>query len=304
MINLRRLILATCLSCLLPGTIFADAPVVDESENFALNDQYAANDQHHQTNRNNDLEYGDEQPLAHETPHAAGSGDNASLLNQVKSLQQEVQELRGQLEVQSHDLKVLQDQQLSYYKDLDARIRNPSAAPQKKTVDPKVSQSIPTDVPPPKLSAAPKTPVSTQPVKVIPTAVNSPRDSNPATEQIRYLAAFDLIKTKQFDKAVTAMQSFTNDYPNGGYTANAHYWLGELYMTQKDYPNAITHFDTVLKQFSSSSKSASSLLKTGYALAASGKKQEAILRLKQVVKNYPDTNTARLAKEKLISLNR
>lgn len=310
MINLRRLILATCLSCLLPWAIFADAPVVDESENFALNDQYAANEQslarpHHQTNPYDDVDYGDEQPLARETPHASANGDNASLLNQVKSLQQEIQELRGQLEVQSHDLKVLQEQQLSYYKDLDARIRNPSATPPKTASAPTVSQQLPTtDVPPPKVSVSPKTPAIAEPAKVIPTAANSVRDSNPASEQIRYLAAFDLIKTKQHDKAVTAMQSFTNDYPNGGYTANAHYWLGELYMTKKDYPNAISHFDTVLKQFSSSNKSAPSLLKMGYALAASGKKQEAILRLKQVVKNYPDTNTAKLAKAKLISLNR
>ena len=58
----------------------------------------------------------------------------------------------------------------------------------------------------------------------------------------------------------------------------------------------------VLRQFPSSSKASASMLKIGYALAASGKRKEAIARLQQVMKSYPDTNTARLASAKLESL--
>ena len=303
MIKSCRLILATCIVCLLPWAVYAEAPVVDESENFAVYDQNQAAHEHplandrRRNNINDDLDYADEQPLARDTTLPKSSSNNASLLNQVNTLQQEVQELRGQLEVQTHAIKMLQEQQLAYYKDLDARIRNPSSPAPNKSV-PIVTQqpSVPN-------VTAPNT-ANTHPVKVIPVTNSSLHNSNPAEEQIRYLAAYDLIKTKHFDQAITAMQSFANDYPKGGYTANAQYWLGELYMTQKDYPNAIKHFDTVLQQFPSSSKSAASLLKTGYALAASGKKQDAILRLKEVMKNYPDTNTARLAEAKLKSLNR
>ncbi|AHE68176.1 hypothetical protein Loa_02642 [Legionella oakridgensis ATCC 33761 = DSM 21215] len=74
-------------------------------------------------------------------------------------------------------------------------------------------------------------------------------------------------------------------------------------MLKKDYPKAIEHFEAVLQQFPSSSKSAASLLKIGYALAASGKNNEAKQRLQQVIKNYPDTNTAQLATTKLRSLD-
>ncbi len=35
------------------------------------------------------------------------SSSNAVLLDKVQGLQQEVQELRGQLEVQAHDLKII-----------------------------------------------------------------------------------------------------------------------------------------------------------------------------------------------------
>ena len=98
------------------------------------------------------------------------------------------------------------------------------------------------------------------------------------------------------------MQTFVQKYPNGGYTANAEYWLGELYMVQKEYPKAIEHFDVVLTKFPSSSKSAASMLKSGYAYAASGNNSEAIKRLQQVIRNYPETPTAHLASTKLNSI--
>ncbi len=302
MIKSCRLILATCIICLLPWAVYAEAPVVDESENFSVYDQAQEENERplvnstRQNRSNDDFGYTDEQPLARETTLSNSNKNNASLLNQIKTLEQEVQELRGQLEEQAHAVKLLQEQLLAYYKDLDARLRNTPSQASSKTI-PIVTPPIPSPAPPVSIS-------TTQATKVIPATNNPLHDSNPAEEQIRYLAAFDLIKTKRFDEARKAMQSFVNDYPKGGYTANAQYWLGELYMTQKDYSQAITHFETVLQQFPSSSKSAPSLLKIGYALAASGKKQDAIMRLKQVLKNYPDTNTARLAEAKLKSLSR
>jgi tol-pal system protein YbgF len=126
--------------------------------------------------------------------------------------------------------------------------------------------------------------------------------SNPADEQISYLAAYELVKNKKYDDALSAMQNFVAKYPQGGYTANAHYWLGELYMVKKDYSEAIKHFDIVLEQFPSSSKCSASMLKIGYALAASGKTTDARTKLLEVLKKYPDTSTAELASTKLQSL--
>ncbi len=47
-------------------------------------------------------------------------------MNKIQGLQQDIQELRGQLEIQTHDLKSLQQQQLAFYKDLDTRMRGDS----------------------------------------------------------------------------------------------------------------------------------------------------------------------------------
>lgn len=296
---IRRFLLVTCFACLLPFSVFAEAPVVDDSENFALLDeQQAALEQ--PVAKAQSVDYGSDEETAFANDNLETSTDsnskNAMLLDKVQGLQQEIQELRGQLEVQAHDLKLLQQQQLAFYKDLDARLPTTSAS-KSATANP-----LPIGVTTPKSPAAlPSDKQQVQPV-VAPASHHAAR-INPADEQISYLAAYELVKNKRFDEGLAAMQKFVSQYPQGGYTANAQYWLGELYMVKKSYPEAIEHFEIVLKQFPSSSKSAASMLKIGYALAASGKKEAAMQRLQQVVKSYPDTNTAQLAKAKLDALN-
>lgn len=295
------------LICLLPCmyTTYAMAPVVDESDNYATfaqnqaaDDQPLAHEQLNPTRQNrrnvSDANYPDEQPIARDTTPKKSDSSNAPLVNVIQGLQQEIQELRGQLELQAHNLKVLQEQQLAFYKDVDARIHG---APQKNNMP---IPEQPTNSPSRPLPKA--KPINTSATTTMPTT-HTATSNNPAEEQIRYLAAYDLIKTKDYEKALPALQSFTSQYPKGGYTANAHYWMGEINLEQKNYQTAISNFNTVIQQFPTSSKSAPSQLKMAYALADSGKKQDAIQHLNQVIKNYPDTNTAHLAASKLRTLS-
>jgi tol-pal system protein YbgF len=297
---IHKLLLAACFSAtFLPFNAFSNASVVDDSENYALlEEQQGALEPpvaHDGSDFNNSYS-SDEPALAKEDTQMRGHS-NVGLLEKIQGLQQEVQELRGQLDVQAHTLKLLQDQQLSFYKDLDARLREMPGKGVANTNPPATDLSM--GAPPSAPSAAPTPPTPVLPV--IPPPPSAER-SNPADEQISYLAAYEFIKNKRFDEGLSAMQTFVAKYPHGGYTANAEYWQGELYMIKANYPEAINHFNVVLQTFPSSSKSAASLLKIGYALAASGNTAEARLKLQEVVKKYPDTDTAHLATTKLDSL--
>lgn len=297
MIIFHRLLLCLCFAYITSFQVFAEAPVVDDSENFAiLDEQEAAITQ--PLAKEMPMETPNEMPLAQDTENDKA---NAGLLDKLQGMQQEIQELRGQLEVQAHDLKLLQQQQLSFYKDLDARLRqeNTSALAQKNPIG---QQEEISNVSPHLSKNESKQGNLPSNEKVHYTPKTSAARGNPAEEQISYLAAYDLVKNKRFDEALTAMKTFVMHYPQGGYTANAQYWLGELYMVKNAYAKAITHFDIVLKQFPSSSKAAASTLKIGYALAASGQITEAKERLQQVIQSYPDTPTAQLAAMKLQSL--
>lgn len=326
MINCKKHIIATCFTLMLPLVGWAEAPVVDDSDNFAIIDgqhsdePFVAHPKYDEPQiengqldkvQNDNFQIDNEQDEGpalvkediNSEPNSGSSNDfndNAKLIDKVHSLQQEIQELRGQLEVQAHDLKLLQQQQVAFYKDLDSRLgASPNKSAQSK---PPTDMTLGSKMPTPVINTSntqikPTKAALTQP-KVIPVS-----RMNPADEQISYLAAYELVKNKKYDEAINAMQTFVQKYPKGGYTANAQYWLGELFLVKKEYPKAIEHFEVVLTQFPSSSKSAASMLKAGYSYAASGNSQEAKKRLQQVVKMYPDTPTAQLAQTKLESIN-
>lgn len=295
------------------------APVVDDSENFAiLDDQQADIDQpvvnnqlqsSASTRKNNFID--DERPLAHDDGGMPAQQQPLASLDKIQGLQQDIQELRGQLEVQSHEIKVLKEQQLAYYKDLDARLRQAptSATPSNNTANTHIPPNTPVFAPMPQGNNTSKsgqtTGPSSQATQSSAAITNVPATAagNTADEQISYMAAYELIRNKKFDTATVAMQKFLNDYPQGAYVANAQYWLGELKMANKNYPEAIQHFEVVLNQYPKSSKAAASLLKIGYAYAESGQKAEAKQKLTQVIKQYPDTQTAQLANAKLKNLS-
>jgi tol-pal system protein YbgF len=309
----RLLTVAFFCGALLSFTAFGEAEVVNDSENFALleeqqeapqeaplahDDQYAYNN----TKRNEQTFSGRDEPaLARDDKQISRS---VTLLDKVRGLQQEVQELRGQLEIQAHDLKLLQEQQLSFYKDLDMRLREGSV----KNIAAASASGMPQNMPATVMPAttipaktAPAQPFAT-PINPVTLPVMAKGRVNPANEQVSYLAAYELVKKKQYDNALLAMQAFVTKYPQGGYTANAQYWLGELYMVKNDYANAMAHFTIVLQNFPSSSKCAPSLLKVGYALAAMGRNDEARDKLQEVIQKYPDTNAAQLATDKINTL--
>ncbi len=288
---------------------------MDDSENFALLEEKqamafespVAHDDNEDVASYSNSNPQDERPLAKDNRVTHDdSNSNANLLDKFQGLQQEVQELHGQLDVQAHDLKLLQEQQLSFYKDLDERLRDvPAKGIAYKPITAVTTTTGVTIGEEPSLLATTSPVASIQPTSMVRPAVQAvigAGPTNPANEQISYLAAYELVKDKQFDEALTAMQTFVTKYPHGGYSANAQYWLGELYMVKKDYVQAIEHFNVVMQEFPSSSKNAASLLKVGYALAGQGKTIDARAKLQEVVTTFPDTSTAKLAAAKLSTL--
>ena len=109
--------------------------------------------------------------------------------------------------------------------------------------------------------------------------------------------ASDLIQ-----EAVLAMKTFIQQYPQGKYVPNAHYWLGELLLTQHQEQSAINEFNTVVNDYPSSNKVSASMLKLGFIYAHSGDTIKAREEFLKIQKMFPGTTTAQLAEERLRSL--
>jgi tol-pal system protein YbgF len=263
-------------SFLFANFAYTQAPVEDASENVA----------------NYSSEPDNLKPLAHDESNSyfdgAPQGNNANespqqeiakLLNQIQSLQQSVQELRGQLDAQNQIIHTLKDQQLTLYKDLDARI----TALGRQAAPVKVKDAI----------------ANTSPNPIEETSISHTTPKNPADEQISYMAAYSLVEKKQYAKATFALQEFIQQYPQSPYAANAEYWLGELYLQQKDYARAIAHFENVVNNFPDSNKSAASLYKLGVTHVANGDNTQAKAKFQEVLQKYPDSDAAQLAANQL-----
>jgi len=104
---------------------------------------------------------------------------------------------------------------------------------------------------------------------------------------------------KEFSAAREQFKAFLAVYPKGELSDNAHFWIGECYYSEKDYEKAIIAYDDVIKQFPKGDKVPSALLKQALCWLTLGDKTFAQTLLEQVMREYPNTQQAKIAKEKL-----
>ena len=154
------------------------------------------------------------------------------IYQQVQQLQQEVRDLRGQLEVQGNIIERMKQDARSRYLDLDQRITQLKNTP----------PVIVTDA-----TNTATTPIVTPPATTETTVVAAP---NPDDEKRAYFAAYEVFKTGGPNKAINPMRNFIKNYPHSTFTPSAYYWLGEFYLAASpaDVPNAKKSFKIVTEQ--------------------------------------------------------
>jgi tol-pal system protein YbgF len=84
---------------------------------------------------------------------------------------------------------------------------------------------------------------------------------------------------------------------------NAQYWIGETYYAQKNYPKSIEAFEAVMAQYPGGDKAAVALLKLAYSQAALDRRAEARNNLEKLIRQYPGSNEANLARARLEELD-
>lgn len=114
-----------------------------------------------------------------------------------------------------------------------------------------------------------------------------------------YSAAYQLFKDGYYEKARAEFRSFLALYPRSEYSDNAQFWIGECYFFEKNYEKAILEYEKVTKNFPNGKKVPYALLKQGLSFLKLKDKTSAKLLLQQVIRDYPNTNQARIARSKL-----
>lgn len=214
-------------------------------------------------------------------PPSSGTASNvqAEIFFQLQALQQEVLELRGLVEEQAYELKRLKQQRLDDYLDLDRRLSALGSAGSG-----------------PRPGAA--TGGDSGGAQPAPTATPAPSGAAAGDEMQQYRKAIDLVlKQKDYDSAIAELDQYLGTYPRGRYAANAHYWLGEIYLLKNNLELARQWFTRLLDGFADHRKAPDAKFKLGKVYDQMGDKSRAKVLLEEVAAS--GTDAARLARNYL-----
>lgn len=117
-----------------------------------------------------------------------------------------------------------------------------------------------------------------------------------------YADAYKTFKQGDYKGARDKFRRFVKIFPSTEYSDNAQFWIGESYYFEKNYEKAILEYENVIKQYPKGNKVPNALLKQALSFMELGDKSSAKLLLQRVIKEYPNTSSARIARGKLPSL--
>ncbi|MGD8119524.1 tol-pal system protein YbgF [Vibrio sp. TRT 2004] len=187
---------------------------------------------------------------------------------QLDDMANEISDLRGQLEKSTYDMQQMLQRQRELFIELD-KVRAQAAAPVAKTEQPDSA------------------------------ANTGGTFSSDIDEQTAYQNAVDLIlKKRDYTGAIAAFQQFQKDYPDSSFTPNSHYWLGQLYFAKKQDKDAVKSFAAVVT-YKDSNKRADALVKLGEIAERNNNAAQAKKYFQQVVDEYPNSASAKLANTRL-----
>jgi len=191
---------------------------------------------------------------------------------QLQLLQQEIMELRGLVEQLRYDFSGLKSIQDDRYLELDARLQ----------------QALKANV------SAPQAVAGNLGDKAVAAVVVT--DENLGEKEL-YETIQVLIRNRQYEMAITQLEALIVRFPDGDYTANTYYWLGQVQAakTNPDFEKARQALAQVISYFPEHSKVPDAAYALGKVYHKLGDCERATDLLQQVIDQYPGKSAAKLA---------
>jgi tol-pal system protein YbgF len=182
------------------------------------------------------------------------------LIAQQQNLMEEINRLRGQVELLAHSIDTAAKREKDFYSDLDARLRK--LEPREVTIDGKTA-------------------------------------SVDLAEQKAYDTGMQQFKDGDYKGAASLLSDFVKRYPASSYAANAQYWLGNAYYAQRDCKAAIVAQQQVVKNYPDSPRAPEAMLNIASCQTELKAVNNAKKTLQELIKSYPDSQAAATARDRL-----
>ena len=109
------------------------------------------------------------------------------------------------------------------------------------------------------------------------------------------------LRQADFAGGLAALNSFLKRYPATGYKESALYWLGNAYYGQRDYKQSITVFRSLLSSAPQHMRAPEAMLSIANCHTELKETKAARKALDDLIKGYPDSEAALVARERLAS---
>ena len=235
-------------------------------------------------------------PASQSTAATSALVGEQPLFYQMQVLQQEVRQLSGLVEEQARLIQKLQQDQRLQYIDLDRRVaalapNRPAPGP---TPLPDVDRQSEVDSDVAGSESSLPDPGTTE--------ATEQSEPEPTTEREAYARAIRWMRSKRFEESTVAFEKLIVDYPNGQYTPNAFYWLGELHLATSNMEPARQNFVQVIRLYPDHQKVPDALYKLGVLYFQLGDESESRRYLTQVQTDFPQSSAGALAKRYLAEM--
>lgn len=227
------------------------------------------------------------------------------LLNQVETLRQDVNRLRGQIEVLNNTAENTAKRQRDMYVDLDTRLRkieqggagatapspgpSPAAGAAPATAGAAAAPATAAAAPPPAAGAKP-------PPAAAPASGAVAVDPN---ETRAYEAAQNQRRIGNYQGAIFGFQNFLKQYPRSTLAPRAQYWIGDSYFNLRDFKNAIAAQQALVKAYPDSPSVPDALLNIASSQAELGDATASRRTLEDLVARHPASDAAEKARRRL-----
>ncbi len=227
---------------------------------------------------------GEEQALRHQA---------ATLRQQIAALNEELRVLTGRIEELEFSLNRQKQKEAEAIGSKETRLDQvaDSARINDERID-RIEQYLNFE------TAKPAASPTTAAPKIVP-VVKAPQE---LSEDEIYRQAKQAFDQGDSDAARAKFKELIERHPQSERADNAQFWIGEIYYREKWYEKAILEYQKVIENYPKGNKVPASLLKQGFAFLNLGDKANSRLILEELIKKYPKTNEAKIAKDKLKDL--
>ncbi len=205
-------------------------------------------------------------------PIQQSSSQQSQVVALVQELQQRIVDLQSLIALQGKEIQTFKTQQQQLYSDLNNKISMLKAT------------------------------ANLQPTNVLPLIHQSkttPKSTATQEETSQFQSAYKLMQSRQYAEAIESFSQYLEKFPQGYYAADAHYWLGELYVVAGESNLAMTQLQAVVQQYPDSTKAPDAMLKLGSIAQEQKQFDQAKSLWQNLINKYPQSSAARVAKTSL-----